>query len=60
MKKNSNIEAEAALAEELYKDRAALNHNAEEVLASGSRQVTIQSIDCDSQRADKGAKPAVC
>ena len=44
MKKSNSvdIEAEAAFAAELYRDRAAINRKAQAVLASGSRQVTIR------------------
>jgi predicted DNA binding CopG/RHH family protein len=44
MKKNSSntIEAEKAFAADVYRDRAALNSKAQEVLAAGSRQVTIR------------------
>jgi predicted DNA binding CopG/RHH family protein len=44
MKKNSSntIEAEAAFAAEVYRDRAAINRKAQEVLAAGSRQITIR------------------
>ena len=44
MKKNSNnkIEAEAAFAANLYRNRAAINRKAQAVLAAGSRQITIR------------------
>jgi len=45
MKKNSSsklIEAEAAFAADLYRDRAALNSKAQGLLETGSRQVTIR------------------
>ena len=44
MKKDRSkiIEAEAAFAADLYRDRGALNRTAQEVLASGSRQITIR------------------
>ena len=44
MKKSSSntIEAGAAFAAAVYRDRAALNLKAQEVLASGSRQITIR------------------
>jgi predicted DNA binding CopG/RHH family protein len=45
MKKNnggSTIEAEKAFAANLYKDRAAINRKAQQVLAAGSRQITIR------------------
>ena len=44
MKKNNSklIEAEAAFAADLYRNRAALNSKAQELLATGSRQVTIR------------------
>jgi predicted DNA binding CopG/RHH family protein len=44
MKRNSSktIEAEAAFAADVYRDRAAINRKAQDVLASGSRQITIR------------------
>jgi predicted DNA binding CopG/RHH family protein len=44
MKKSNSIdiEAEAAFAAEIYRDRAAINRKAQEVMASGSRQITIR------------------
>jgi predicted DNA binding CopG/RHH family protein len=44
MKKNSSstIEAEAAAAANIYRDRAAINRKAQEILATGSRQITIR------------------
>jgi predicted DNA binding CopG/RHH family protein len=44
MKKNSSstIRAEKAFAADVYRDRAAINRKAQEVLASGSRQITIR------------------
>lgn len=44
MKKNNSkiIEAEASFAAEIYRDRAAVNRKAQDVLASGSRQITIR------------------
>jgi predicted DNA binding CopG/RHH family protein len=39
---NSTIEAEVAFAEDIFRDRAALNRKAQEVLATGSRQITIR------------------
>jgi hypothetical protein len=44
MKKSGSnrIEAEAAFAADVYRDRAAINRKAQEVLAAGSRQVTIR------------------
>lgn len=45
MKKNSSgdtIEAEKAFAADVYKDRAAISREAEEILADGSRQITIR------------------
>jgi predicted DNA binding CopG/RHH family protein len=55
-KKNSSVEAEAAFAAELYKDRAALNRKAEAVLAAGSRQVTIRLDNSEIALARKQAK----
>ncbi|MCX6591568.1 MAG: hypothetical protein NTZ56_08595 [Acidobacteria bacterium] len=56
-----NVEAEAAFAAELFRDRAALNRKAQSVLASGSRQVTIrlgnQELALARQQAEaKGLK----
>jgi predicted DNA binding CopG/RHH family protein len=44
MKKCSSnaIEAEAAFAADVYRDRAAINRKAQEVLSAGSRQITIR------------------
>jgi predicted DNA binding CopG/RHH family protein len=44
MKKNSSstIEADAAFAANLYRDRAAINQKAQEVLSAGSRQIAIR------------------
>jgi predicted DNA binding CopG/RHH family protein len=44
MKKNSSsaVEADAAFAANLYRDRAEINRKAQEVLAAGSRQITIR------------------
>ena len=44
MKKKSRnaSEAEAAFAADVYRDRAAINRKAQEVLAAGSRQITIR------------------
>ena len=56
MKKNSNIEAEAAFAEDFYKDRAAIKRKAEEVLTLGSRQVTIRLYNSEIALARQQAK----
>ena len=43
MKKNSSTtEAEAAFANDVYRDRAAINRKAQQVLETGSRQITIR------------------
>jgi predicted DNA binding CopG/RHH family protein len=44
MKRNNSktIEAEAVFAADVYRDRAAINRKAQQVLASGSRQITIR------------------
>jgi predicted DNA binding CopG/RHH family protein len=41
-KSNSTIDAEAAFAAEIYRDRAAINRKALEVPATGSRRITIR------------------
>ena len=58
MKKNSSkaIEAEAAFAADLYRDRAALNTKAQELLAAGSRQVTIRLGNNEVARAKQQAE----
>jgi len=45
------IESEAAFAADLYRDRAALNSKAQELLATGSRQVTIRLNNSELARA---------
>ncbi len=57
-KKNSSktIEAEAAFAADLYQDRAALNTKAQELLATGSRQVTIRLSNNEIARAKQQAE----
>jgi predicted DNA binding CopG/RHH family protein len=55
-KKSSGIEAEAAFAGELYKDRAAINRKAQAVLAAGSRQVTIRLDNSEIALAKQQAK----
>jgi predicted DNA binding CopG/RHH family protein len=58
MKKNSSkaIEAEAAFAADLYRDRAAVNTKAQELLAAGSRQVTIRLGNNEVARAKQQAE----
>jgi len=59
MKKNSSskaIESEAAFAANLYRDRAALNSKAQELLASGTRQVTIRLSNNEIARAKQQAE----
>ncbi len=59
MKKNSSskaIEAEAAFAADLYRDRAALNSKAQDLLATGSRQVTIRLSNNEIARAKQQAE----
>lgn len=53
MKTNSSnsIEAEAAFAADMYRGRAGLNVKAQELLASGSRQITIRMGNDDLARA---------
>ena len=54
MKKNNSgkaIEAEAAFASDIYRDRAALNSKAQDLLATGSRQVTIRLGNNEIARA---------
>jgi len=59
MKKNNSgkaIEAEGAFAADLYRDRAALNIKAQELLATGSRQVTIRLSNNEIARAKQQAE----
>jgi predicted DNA binding CopG/RHH family protein len=58
MKKNSSnaIGAEAAFAADLYRGRAALNSKAQELLATGSRQVTIRLSNSEIARAKQQAE----
>jgi len=59
MKKNNSnkaIEAEAAFAADLYRGRAALNRKAQELLATGSRQVTIRLGNNEIARAKQQAE----
>jgi predicted DNA binding CopG/RHH family protein len=59
MKKSSDsalIEAEAAFAKEVYKDHAALGRKAREVMAAGSRQVTIRLGNSEIARAKEQAE----
>jgi predicted DNA binding CopG/RHH family protein/uncharacterized DUF497 family protein len=53
MEKNHNkrIEAEAAFAADIYRDRAAVNRKAQGILASGSRQITIRLGNDELARA---------
>jgi hypothetical protein len=53
MKKNGGkaIESEAAFAANLYRNRDALNSKAQELLATGSRQVTIRLSNDEIARA---------
>lgn len=59
MKKNNSskaINAEAVFAADLYRDRAALNGKAQELLATGSRQVTIRLGNSEIARAKQQAE----
>ena len=59
MKRNNSskaIEAEAAFAANLYSDRAALNSKAQDLLATGSRQVTIRLDNNEIARAKQQAQ----
>jgi predicted DNA binding CopG/RHH family protein len=59
MKKNNTskaIEAETAFAADLYRDRAALNSKAQDLLATGSRQVTIRLSNNEIARAKQQAE----
>ena len=58
MTKNSSkaIEAEKAFAADVYRDRAAINRKAQEVLASGSRQITIRLGNDQLELARRQAK----
>ena len=49
------IAAEAAFAEEVYKDRARINLKAQAILA-GSRQVTIRLDNSEIERAQRQAE----
>ncbi len=51
-----SIEAEAAFAADLYRERAALNGKAQELLAVGSRQVTIRLSNSEIARAKQQAE----
>jgi predicted DNA binding CopG/RHH family protein len=55
-KKSSSVDPEAAFADEIYRDRAALNRKAQEVLAAGSRQVTIRLDNSEIALAKQQAK----
>ena len=50
------IEAEAAIAADFYRDRAALNNKAQALLATGSRQVTIRLGNNEIARAKQQAE----
>ncbi len=58
MKKSDNkrIEAEAAFAADIYRSRAAVNRKAQEILASGSRQITIRLGNDELARARRQAE----
>jgi predicted DNA binding CopG/RHH family protein len=58
MKKNSSkaIETEAAFAADLYRERAVLNNKAQELLATGSHQVTIRLSNNEIARAKQEAE----
>ena len=59
MEKNNSskaIESEAAFATDLYRDRAALTSKARELLATGSRQVTIRLGNNEIARAKQQAE----
>jgi predicted DNA binding CopG/RHH family protein len=58
MKKNNSdkLEAEAAFAADIYRERAAVNRKAQEVLASGSRQITIRLANDELARARRQAE----
>jgi predicted DNA binding CopG/RHH family protein len=53
---SKTIESEAAFAANLYRDRAALNSKAQELLASGTRQVTIRLSNSEIARAKQQAE----
>ena len=50
------IEAEAAFADHAWKNRAALERKAQEVLVSGSRQITIRMDNSEIELAKQQAK----
>jgi predicted DNA binding CopG/RHH family protein len=58
MKKDSRntTEAEAAFAAGLYRDRAAINRKAQQVLATGSRQITIRLSNSEIALAKQQAE----
>jgi predicted DNA binding CopG/RHH family protein len=58
MKQNTSnkLEAEAAFAADIYRKRAAVNPKAQEVLASGSRQITIRLANDELARARRQAE----
>jgi predicted DNA binding CopG/RHH family protein len=57
MKKNSStIDVEAAFAANVYRDRAAINRKAQEVLAAGSRQITIRLNNSEIALAKRQAE----
>lgn len=53
------IGAEAALAGEIYRNRASINRKAQEVLAQGSRQITVRPDNNGLARVSRGSKPKV-
>jgi predicted DNA binding CopG/RHH family protein len=58
MRKNNNsatIEAETAFAADIYKDRAAINRKAQEIL-TGSRQITIRLSNSEIALAKQQAE----
>ena len=58
MKKTSSgrIKAEADFAAEIYRERAVLNRKAQEILAPGSRQITIRLGNAELARAQRQAE----
>jgi predicted DNA binding CopG/RHH family protein len=58
MKKDpsNRLEAEAAFAADIYRERAAVNRKAQELLAPGSRQITIRLANHELERARRQAE----
>ena len=55
-KQQQTTEAEAAFAPDIYRDRAALNRQAQELLATGLRQLTIRNGEIARAKQQAEAK----